>query len=307
MLPDVQYPGKMRSNSRLAALNLRLENLGTVLITALAMCGVTVVGIVDYLTGYEISFSLFYLAPVSMAAWYSGRRAGVAIAALSCACWYAANLASGSEYSHPAIPAWNALVRLGYFLVTTLLLASLREHLRTEQQLARIDGLTGLHGRRSFEDRLEHDIELAQRHRTPITIAYVDLDDFKAVNDNRGHAEGDRVLATAGRVIRSSVRQTDTASRLGGDEFALVLPETDDRGARQVVTKMVSDLLAAFEAGRWNVGCSVGVVTFFNPAVTATQAVAAADALMYEVKRGGKRAIEFRVVPGVAAPPAADR
>lgn len=279
----------------MSTLNGRIQELGRVLVLALAACGVAVVGMVDYATGYEISMSLFYLAPVSLAAWYAGRRAGIAIAAMSCASWYAADIASGSSYSHHVIPVWNAFVRLGFFLTVSLLLTALRDHLQIERQLARTDGLTGLYGRRAFEDRLEHDLALARRHGSPLTVAYVDLDNFKAVNDTRGHAEGDRVLRAAGEVLKNAVRLTDTAARLGGDEFALVLPDTDDRGARQVMANLVHDMQAAFAAGKWNVTCSVGVVTFLEPAASAAKAVAAADALMYEVKRKGKGAVEFSV------------
>ena len=289
----------------LSVINERLQKLGAVPILVLAAALDANVGAVDYLSGYEISMSLFYLGPVALAAWYGGRRPAIAIAALSCACWYAADYGAGNQYSHPAIPVWNALVRLGFFLIVGLLLTSLRDHLRIERQLARTDALTGLHTRRAFEDRLEHDLALARRHRSPVTVAYVDLDNFKAVNDTRGHAEGDRVLRSAGEVLKNAVRQTDTAARLGGDEFALVLPDTDARGAQEFIAGLARDLLAAFRAGPWNVNCSVGVVTFLEPAESAEKAVAAADALMYEVKRKGKGAVQYSVVGEPAEPPPA--
>lgn len=280
----------------LAVLDRALGRLPAAAILLVAACGVVLVGVLDYLTGYEFSVSVFYLGPVALATWYVGRRPGIAIAVMSCVSWYVADIAAGNPYSHPAFPVWNALVRLGFFLSTGLLLGALRDSLLIQRSLAETDGLTELYGRRAFEARLAHDLALAWRRRSPITLAYVDLDDFKAVNDAYGHSEGDRVLQTTGRLLKASVRQADTAARLGGDEFAVILPDTDSRGARYVMDKIASGLRSAITTDRWQVTCSIGVVTFRAPAVSATAALAAADELMYEVKRQGKGAMTFRVL-----------
>ena len=272
-----------------------LERLARAWIVALAACGVAIVGAVDYFTGYELSLSLFYLGPVALATWYGGRGVGAGIAMLSCAVWYLAEVAAGAQYSHPAIPVWNALVRLGFFLITSLLLSALRKSLLGEQHLARTDSLTELYGRRAFEERLRHDLVLAQRRKSIVSLAYVDLDNFKAVNDARGHAEGDRLLRAIGRVLRDSVREADTAARIGGDEFALVLPDTDRLGAEQVISKIRGGLQEALRAGAWPVTCSIGVTTFLDPAIAPDAAIAAADALMYEAKRSSKGGVAYKV------------
>ena len=85
--------------------------------------------------------SLFYLAPVSLAAWYGGRQAGLVTALVSCASWFLADRAAGHPYSHPAIPVWNAVVRLGFFTVTALLLAAIRELLDRFWHLSRTDAV----------------------------------------------------------------------------------------------------------------------------------------------------------------------
>ncbi len=278
-----------------AAANRWLLSLRRPWILMLAVCGVGIVGLGDYLTGYEVSMSLFYIGPIAVAAWYAGRTAGVAIAVLSCVGWYIADSAAGNEYSHPLIALWNVLIRLGFFLISSLLLTALRESLLKERHLAQRDGLTGLYGRRAFEERLEHDVALAQRAGSPVTMVYLDLDDFKTVNDSYGHAEGDRVLQSVGAALDKSIRHADTAGRLGGDEFALVLPDTDDHGAQHVISNLTREIHEAFTAGRLPVTCSIGVVTFFDPPVSARSILAAADALMYEVKRNGKGAIAFKV------------
>ncbi|MCO6412802.1 MAG: diguanylate cyclase [Thiogranum sp.] len=279
----------------------RLSRLQTVVVAAF---GVGVIGVCDYSMGYEVSMSLFYLLPVAVAAWYAGRWSGVAIAILSCVSWYVADLLAGNQYSHPAIPVWNSLVRLGFFLVSGLLLTMLRNALFNERHLARIDDLTGLWGRRAFEEKLEHDLALAQRHNSAVTLAYLDLDDFKAVNDARGHAEGDRVLRTAGWTLNKLTRRVDTAARLGGDEFALILPDTGPEGAREAISSLIRELQQAFAAIEVDISCSIGVVSFPNPALSAASAVAAADALMYEVKRQGKGAVAYSVFGDLPAPAA---
>ncbi len=275
-----------------------LGRLGRAEILVLAVFGVLVVGGVDYATGHELSMSLFYLGPVAVAGWYAGRSPGIVIAVLSCASWYIADRAAGHQYSHPAIPIWNALIRFGFFVVTGLLLTALRKSLLGQQHLARTDALTGLVGRRPFEDRLAHDLALAQRRSAALTLAYIDLDDFKAVNDSRRHAEGDRVLRMVGEVLMSEVRGSDTGARLGGDEFALIFPDTDPDGARNVIARVRSGLQAALGASDPPITSSIGVVTSLDPTSSPQGLLAAADALMYEVKRGGKGDVSFRVLGG---------
>lgn len=273
-----------------------LDRLGSGRLLALAAGGVLLVGALDYSTGYELSMSVFYLGPVALAAWYGRRWTGIVVAMLSSVGWYFVDSAVGHQYSYPGIAIWNAFVRLGSYLAISLLLTTLRESLRRQQYLASVDALTGLYGRRFFESRLKHDLALGQRHRSALTLAYVDLDDFKAVNDTYGHLGGDAVLRLIGQVLQSSVRETDTAARIGGDEFALIMPDADSPEAQQIVSRMTHALHAALEASGYKVTCSAGVVTFPESATTPERALASADALMYQVKHNGKGAVAFDVI-----------
>ncbi len=283
-------------NRTLAALDRRMEQLGRLQLLAVSACGVVFIGGIDYATGYEISMSLFYLAPVAIGAWYGGRAPGVTTASLASVTWFLADIGGGDHYSHPAIPVWNALVRLGIFLITASLLTALRASLVKQRHLARTDGLTGLFSRRAFEERLSHDLALARRHGLPLTLVYVDVDDFKAVNDTRGHAEGDRVLRLLGELLRGAVREADTPGRLGGDEFTLLLPDTDGEGARAVVSKLRAELQRSLRSGSTEVTCSIGAVTIHDPKVSAEAALDAADELMYESKRRSKGEAAFSVI-----------
>jgi len=93
--------------------------------------------------------------------------------------------------------------------------------------LALRDALTGLYGRHEFNDRLKHDLALAQRRKTALSLAYVDVDYFKAVNDTYGHDSGDRVVRAIADALKKRLRVIDTPAGLGGDEFTLIFPDTD--------------------------------------------------------------------------------
>lgn len=283
----------------LRAFDQVLDRLSPTAILASAGAGILIVEGVDYVTGNEVSMALFYLGPIALATWYAGRGAGVAFALISCVAWLIADQATGGHYSTAAIPVWNALVRLGFFLITAHLLAALRESLVAQHRLARIDDLTGLYRRGALEERLRHDVALARRNERMVTIAYIDVDDFKVVNDTYGHAEGDRVLKAIGSVLGRMTREADTVARMGGDEFALVLPDTDLLGARLAISKITREIRRALR--QWNVTCSVGVLTFEGSAMSDEHAIDAADNLMYEVKRAGKGAVAFRVAAGSEA------
>lgn len=287
----------------LRALDQVLDRLDPAMILALSGGAILIVEAIDYVTGYEVSVALFYLGPIALATWYAGRGAGVAIALISCLAWFLADQAAGGDYSTAAIPVWNALVRLGFFLVTAHLLDALRESLASQQHVARIDGLTSLYRRGVFEERLRHDLALARRHNGMVTIAYVDVDDFKVVNDTYGHAEGDRVLRALGSVLQRATREADTAARMGGDEFALILPDTDLLGARLAISKISRQLRQTMETHGWGVTCSVGVLTLEGSAMSPEQALDVADDLMYQVKRAGKGAVAFHVAGVTEAEP----
>lgn len=285
---------------RFAAVDSLLTRLSPLQVFAVSLFGVALVGLLDYATGFETSLSLFYLGPVALAAWYAGRHGAIAIAVLSAIVWLVADMASGHFYSHPLITMWELLARLGVFLVQGLLLVALRGALAREQQAARTDALTGLTSRHAFEEQLEHDLRLAQRRRSAITLAFLDLDDFKIINDTYGHLEGDQVLRVTGRVLRESTRVADTVARFGGDEFVWVLPDADPHGAEEAVTKIRDDLHQALAAEAWQVSFSIGAITFLDTVPSVHEALKAADTLMYDAKRRGKDIALFRVADHTA-------
>ena len=165
---------------------------------------------------------------------------------------------------------------------------------RVTQELAHRalhDDLTGLPNRAAFWDRLAHQLELTRRRRTALAVLFIDLDDFKRVNDTLGHAAGDTLLVEVARRISGELRAGDTAARVGGDEFLVLLEDvaTPD-GALAVAHRIVGAIRAPLELGShtYEVTCSVGVASSRDCPATADAAVAAADAAMYDAKRRGR-------------------
>ncbi len=257
--------------------------------TGLALAAL--VGVLDVATGYELSFGLFYLCAIGVTAWKSGRPAGLFLAIVCAAVWFVADRAAGHVYAQPLIAYWNAGIRLGFFLVVAVLLAELHRALDREQAVARIDTLTEAANRRQLLERLDEELERSRRHARPLTLAYVDLDHFKEVNDHLGHAAGDEVLRVVARTLRRRLRKTDTVARFGGDEFAVLMPESDEQAAHSAIDAARVELLEQMGRHGWPVTFSIGVVTTQDGRVGNDEFVREADELMYRVKKEGKNRV----------------
>ena len=254
----------------------------------MALALVTLVAVLDYATGHEIAFSFFYVAPVLVATWAAGRRAGILFALLSSVSFVATDQLSDAPFSSVWIPFWNFGVRSGTLLTVAWLASMLKVALEHERLLARVDSMTGVPNARSFRDRLQLECARVRRNGPPLSIAYLDLDGFKAINDGYGHEAGDDLLSTMGSALRETVREVDMVGRLGGDEFALLFPQTDEAGAMAVVHRLRKrvESLSVGRSGQF--GYSLGVATIRYPTPTPDEALSFADRLMYEAKRAGK-------------------
>lgn len=242
----------------------------------------------DIVTPPDLSFSLFYLVPIGLVCLKVGGRSAMLIAGLCAAAWAEADVLSGKEYSHVAIPYWNAVVRLSFFIIFTTLIQSLRSAIARQHDLARTDVLTGAVNRRSFFEGLMQELARAQRYQRGFALVYLDLDHFKKINDELGHAEGDRVLVTVVNEMNQRLRRTDTVARLGGDEFALLLPETPPQSAEILIAKLRFELLDAMRREGWPITFSIGLLNCDGRVTDEDALVRRVDQLMYAVKRSGR-------------------
>jgi hypothetical protein len=162
---------------------------------------VLLMGLVDILTGYDIAFSIFYLIPIALVTWLGGLRNGLFIGLVASMVWTFADYRD-VNYRHPLIVYWNMLSSLGIFTVLAIALARLRASLDREKALARTDHLTGTANGRAFAEMLEVENNISLRYAHPFTLIYMDVDNFKTVNDTLGHHAGDTVLTAIAGTIR---------------------------------------------------------------------------------------------------------
>ncbi|MDY7032849.1 MAG: diguanylate cyclase [Thermodesulfobacteriota bacterium] len=254
------------------------------------------IGIVRYLTGPEYALSLFYLLPICTVTWFLGKRAGILTSFVSATTWLVADLMILQEYSRLFIPFVNETFRLIIFLIITIALSRLKILLKNEKDLARKDFLTGIANRRSFFELTDIEIRRANRYNAPLTIVYLDLDNFKKINDRFGHETGDNLLIATSNTISENIRSIDTVARLGGDEFGILLPETGAKPAEVVSRKIQNELLEVMEKNGWPVTFSIGVATYNCITGTVNDIMKKVDTLMYSVKLNGKNMIKHQVV-----------
>ena len=262
------------------------------------MLFIIVLGAIDYFSGYEISFSLFYLIPIFLVVWFVDERAGLVLSCVSAITWLIADYAAGLKYSHPSIYIWNTLLRLGFYFVVTWLGSTLKKAYKVNQELARKDYVTGATSVRYFYELARIEISRSQRYGLPLSLAYIDLDNFKAVNDRLGHSAGDRVLREMTETVCGQIRPSDTFARLGGDEFALFMPETGCDAAARIVDRLHSSLEDEMLKNGWMVTFSLGVVTYKEVPKTVDEMVKVADSAMYTVKTDGKNGVNYCVYAG---------
>lgn len=253
----------------------------------------TLIGVLDYAAGERITWPIIYLLPVMLAAWFGGKRAGLAVSLASAAIWLAANYRPGIYHYVFFTKVWDVVTVLIYFGVVTLLLAKLRRSLDNERLLSRTDHLTRALNRRAFYETAESEVLRMRRHGRPMTVAYIDVDDFKKVNDQHGHNAGDELLQTVVTTILHCIRRTDVVSRFGGDEFIILFPDTDQEAARLVIPKVRKHLLAAMDEKGWPVTFSIGVLTCDLPPSSLDEMVMRADNLMFAAKQEGKNFVSY--------------
>lgn len=257
-------------------------------VMVLSLVLLLMVALADFSTSPDFSFSLFYILPLALATRFAGRNYGFAIAMLSVLPLLYEGIANGHLALHPVKYLWNVSLHIATLALISAMMHRMHVHLERETQLARTDSLTGVLNRRAFRARLATVADDRRLGGEMIALAYVDLDDFKYINELGGHQLGDDVLRIMARALSSSVRDTDIVGRLGGDEFALILRGVSSQQATVVLNKIKSRLARDASARKVSITCSIGCVMFRAAAHDIEAIIHVADELMFDVKRAGK-------------------
>ena len=196
---------------------------------------------------------------------------------------------------HPSLLYWDWGTLLFGFAVMVLGVTQLRKALEDAHFQSRKDSLTGLVNKGGFYQVIGSEIEVCRRYKRTLSIAYIDCDNFKMVNDKFGHHVGDELLRVISKTMLRKLRSSDLSGRLGGDEFAVMLPETNAEACRMVVEMLQQRLLHEMKEHNWPVTFSIGIATFLSMPNSIEEMIRQADKLMYAVKHTSKGAIKQEV------------
>ena len=292
-----KFPRRFTQRRMIALINDFLSRLSRLRLWLLVIGLLSGIGVADYFTGTDVSVGFFYLIPIAIAAWYINRSAGMWLSIASAVIWFVVNgpAVPVQEFSFFAL-LWNAGIRLGFFVVVAALLSVLRRAIEHERALARTDYLTGVKNDRSFYEQAEIELNRAQRHHRPLSIAYIDVDDFKKLNDRFGHEVGDDALHAIGIGLVRCLRPSDVIGRMGGDEFAILLPDTGEKKSISVSKRLHKFLTTELRGNGWPLTLSVGVVTCTTAPPEIAPLMKEVDALMYEAKRSGKNRVKHKTM-----------
>lgn len=263
---------------------------------------ILLIGWVDFNTGPEVALSLLYLVPIVAVAWWGAGRDAL-VCAIVAALAAAFGDAPWRSQLGLEVLLWNAFSRFVIFTSGAILVSNLRRKQKDlstvnveqkraygrEAMLARTDALTGLPNFRAFVEAIQRDSARAVREGSHLCVLYIDLDDFKSVNDRYGHTTGDQVLQDIAQALTSSVRGGDVVARVGGDEFIILLWHATPADADQVaqrIEKKVQEIAAAYPQA--HLGASLGARFFERPPENAEDVVRLADDAMYDVKASRK-------------------
>ncbi len=254
------------------------------------------IGFLDLCAGPRVFFMAFYLIPIFITAWFGKKPETIILALFAGSMWFFSDKIVGHERHRQIVNLWNTLTVTFSYVFISLLLYRLKTELTRARKTAKIDFLTGLVNMREFHARCLGELERVSRSRRSLTIAYIDVDDFKRINDRLGHDEGDVVLRKAASVLIKNIRKTDTAARLGGDEFAVLFPALGPAGAKKRIKRIKNKLRKKMKNHSHKITFSFGVITYTRPPKTVRQMIRQADRTMYKVKKSGKNRFRHKVI-----------
>ncbi len=266
-------------------------------VASAAVAASLLVAVIDTLIAHQLSLSVVHILAIGAAAWCGGLPPALIIAATAGVDALVHTARSGMPGTLGLVVA-GGLIEAAVLAVTALAVRRARRLVVAHAARAMHDSLTGALSRGAFQDLAGRELRRVARHGGPMSVAYFDIDDFKHVNDTRGHAEGDRILRLVADAVVASVRAGDAFARVGGDEFVLLLPDADVVDAAGVIRRITTAARAVQAVGTAAVTLSIGVATFREPPDEVHEMITYADELMYRAKHaGGDRVVGAVIHP----------
>jgi diguanylate cyclase (GGDEF)-like protein len=239
----------------------------------------------------EIIFSLLYIIPLSLTLWFSNRIFSIIVFVIIIFYYLTINIIYIRSLDLFII---DVILKVFCFIYIFVLLIIRKNLFIKEQKNARTDKLTNVLNRFSLYEKLSYEINASRRNKFPLTVSYIDLDNFKSINDNKGHKEGDKLLMHFTSEIAGNLRQTDYISRLGGDEFFLVLPNTVIENSKILLNKLYMNINEMFIRFNWNEVSMSMVCCFSHENIPDfDKIISIADKEMYNIKTSGKNDIRY--------------
>lgn len=277
------------------------SNYGLILLIA---AEVAFIGFLDYAAasylplemGRYISLNVLYCLPIIQTARLASIQAmrrydthtstfiGIAVALF----WSATEVVIAWPYFPRTAFILNTFTRSVAFTVIGRVLVKLWR----EREYAHVDALTGLANRLELMERLNSEQGRSERTRRPYSLLFMDIDEFKTMNDMYGHQGGDEALKALADILRRSCRKVDIPARLGGDEFVLLLPDTDERSCEVVIKRIAETTSKEFSGRSWPISVSIGRTSHIGKAMEAEAVIRLADENMYQAKRTRQQATQ---------------
>jgi diguanylate cyclase (GGDEF)-like protein len=258
---------------------------------------IVILGWIDYVSGVDFRIYPLYFIPLAFGSWNRPAITSLMLSVYATAVWFFSNYLIGMRYSSNVVWVVNTASQLTTFILVSLAVAYIGRRFEFESELARTDALTGLLNSRAFYERMSFEVKRSHRYQRPIAVVYLDLDNFKEINDRLGHKAGDKILLRVARILRASLRDTDIVGRMGGDEFMLVLPEINSDSLEKVLERVrVKVKTIIGNDHKLHLSISAGAVVCIPNKETMEKLISFSDDLMYQVKRSGKDGIIIKEI-----------
>jgi len=242
--------------------------------------------VADAVTDDNIRLHILYIFPLAMISLHCGSRWLVLLGLVLAVVFQGIAL---TMYPVPAVSVLTEMaVAVASFVLTIALARGLRVNFLATARLAAQDILTGLPNRRSLDDSIAMEVSRQKRYGGIFSLALIDLDNFKQLNDAKGHLGGDAALQVLATVLREQTRQSDTVGRLGGDEFAMLMPSMNAQDCEALCEKLVDDIAKRMSQAGFAVTASIGYASFTQAPESGDHALQRADKALYKAKSKGK-------------------